>query len=124
MSAILMRTIHFGEEGFMKIGKYEPSDKSSVGTAITFLMIGVGAGALIALLFAPKTGKQMRKDIRRKFDDARETLEDWSEDAQDRIGEAVDKVSSAVDKSAEWAEELRDAAREKAAPIGKALRRD
>jgi gas vesicle protein len=108
----------------MKIGRYEPSDKSGVGTAVTFLMIGVGAGALIALLFAPKTGKEMRKDIRRKFDDARETLEDWSEEAHDRIGDAVDKVSSAVDRSAEWAEELRDAAREKAAPIAKALRRD
>ena len=108
----------------MKIGRYEPSDKSSVGTAVTFLMIGVGVGALIALLFAPKTGKQMRRDIRRKFDDARETLEDWSEEAQERLGDAVDKVHSAVDRSAEWAEELRDAAREKAAPIGRALRRE
>jgi hypothetical protein len=30
-------------------------------------------------------------------------------------------VNDAVDKSAEWAEELRDAAREKAAPIAKAI---
>jgi gas vesicle protein len=109
---------------FMKIGRYEPSDKSSVGTAVTFLMIGMGAGALLALLLAPKTGKQMRKDIRRKFDDARETLQDWSEEAQERVQGAVDTVSSAVDRSAEWAEELREAAREKAAPIAKALRRD
>lgn len=105
----------------MKIGRYEASDKSSVGTAVTFLMIGVGVGALVALLFAPKSGKQMRKDIRRKFEDARETLEDWSDEAQERIGDAVDKVQNT---SAEWAEELRNAAREKAAPIGRALRRD
>jgi gas vesicle protein len=101
----------------MKVGRYESSDKSSVGTAVTFLMIGVGAGALIALLIAPKTGKQMRKDLRRKYDDARETLQDWSE-------EAVDRVNDAVDRSAEWAEELRQTAREKTAPIAKAIKRD
>jgi gas vesicle protein len=101
----------------MKIGKYESSDRSNVGTAVTFLMIGLGAGALVALFFAPKTGKQMRKDLRRRFDDARDTLQDWSEEASDR-------VQDAVEHTAEWAEELRDAARQKAAPIGKALRRD
>ena len=101
----------------MKIGKYESSDTSSVGTAVTFLMIGLGAGALVALLFAPKSGKQLRRDIRRKLDDARDTLQDWSEEAQDR-------VQGVVDRSAEWAEELREAAREKAAPIGRALKRD
>ena len=55
----------------MKVGRYESSDKSSVGTAVTFLMIGVGAGALIALLIAPKTGKQMRKDLRRRYPERR-----------------------------------------------------
>jgi gas vesicle protein len=101
----------------MKTGKYESSDKSNVGTAITFLMIGVGAGALIALMLAPKTGKQMRKDLRRKYDDARDTLQDWSEDA-------IDRVNEVVDKSSDWADELRDLAREKAAPIAKAIKRD
>jgi gas vesicle protein len=101
----------------MKIGNYESSNKSNVGTAVTFLMIGVGAGALIALMLAPKTGKQMRKDLRRKYDDARDTLQDWSEDAMDRVNDVVDR-------SADWAEELRDVAREKAAPIAKAIKRD
>jgi gas vesicle protein len=101
----------------MKIGKYETSDKSNVGTAVTFLMIGVGAGALIALMIAPKTGKQMRKDLRRKYDDARDTLQDWSD-------EAIDRVNEVVDKSSDWADELRDLAREKAAPIAKAIKRD
>jgi gas vesicle protein len=101
----------------MRIGKYETSEKSTTGTAVTFLMIGLGAGALVALLLAPKSGKQMRKDLRRKYDDARDTLQDWSEDARERVGDVVDR-------SAEWAEELRDVAREKAAPIAKAIRRD
>jgi gas vesicle protein len=101
----------------MRIGKYESSSKSHVGTAVTFLMIGVGAGALIALMLAPKTGKQMRKDLRKRYDDARDTLQDWSE-------EAIDKVNDLADRSGDWADELRDLAREKAAPIAKAIKRD
>jgi gas vesicle protein len=97
----------------MKFGRYEKSEKSTVGTAVTFLMIGLGVGASIALLLAPKTGKQMRKDLRRHYDDARETLQDWSDDAQDRLKDIADQ-------SADWAEELREAAR----PIAKAMRRD
>jgi len=97
----------------MKFGKYERSEKSTVGTAVTFLMIGLGIGATIALLLAPKSGKQIRKDLRRRYDDARDTLQDWSEDAQDRLKDIADQ-------SAGWADELREAAR----PIAKAIRRD
>jgi gas vesicle protein len=101
----------------MRIGRYESSDRSNVGTAVTFLMIGLGAGALIALLIAPKSGKQLRKDLRRRAEDARDALQDWSDNARDR-------VQDAVDRSSDWAEDLRDAARDKAAPIAKALKRD
>ncbi len=42
----------------MTTGRYESSESSHIGTAITFLLIGLGAGALAGLLLAPKTGKQ------------------------------------------------------------------
>ena len=51
-------------------GDYQPSDRSTASTAITFLLIGLGIGALAALLFAPKSGRQMRKLLRRKYEDA------------------------------------------------------
>lgn len=109
----------------MKVGKYEVSESSSnVGTAVTFLMIGLGAGALVALLLAPKSGRQMRKDLRRKIEDAKDSFQDWSDDARDRLSDARDKVQDAVDRGSDWASNLRDTARDKAAPLSKALRRD
>ena len=46
----------------MRTGKYEASDGgSAAGTAVTFLLIGLGAGALLGLLLAPKPGKQTEK---------------------------------------------------------------
>lgn len=52
----------------MREGKYESSEHGgTVGTGITFLLIGLGAGALIGMMFAPKAGKQMRKELRRRL---------------------------------------------------------
>jgi gas vesicle protein len=96
----------------MRVGKYESSETSTAGTAVTFLLIGLGAGALIGLLFAPKTGKQMRRELRRKYEDARETLDDWKDDAKEAAEEAMERGS-------EIADELRD----RMAPLASALKR-
>jgi len=97
----------------MRIGKYEASEaKSSVGTAVTFLLIGLGAGALTALLLAPKSGKQLRKDLRRKYEDARDTVGEWADDAK----EAAEDV---LERGAEMAGDLRD----RVAPIAKNMKR-
>ena len=96
----------------MRVGKYEVSEGNRSSTALTFLLIGLGAGALLGLLFAPKAGKQIRKDLRRKYDDARETLDDWTEDARDAAEEVLER-------GAEFAEEVRD----RVSPLAKNLRR-
>jgi len=97
----------------MRTGNYESSDKSTAGTAVTFLLIGLGAGALVALLLAPKTGKQMRRDLRRKYDDVRETVEDFAEEAKERVidvmalmGDTVDNIPGAKGIGEKGATEL------------------
>jgi gas vesicle protein len=97
----------------MRLGKYQVSEKSgSANTAITFLLIGLGAGALTALLLAPKGGKQIRKDLRRKYESARETFDDWTEDARDT-------AESVYERGSEIADDLRDRVK----PLAKAMRR-
>jgi gas vesicle protein len=96
----------------MREGKYESSEGSSAGTAITFLLIGLGAGALIGLLYAPKAGKQIRKELRRQYDDARETLDDWKDQAKEVAEEALERGQ-------EIADELRD----RVAPLAAAMKR-
>jgi gas vesicle protein len=97
----------------MREGNYEASEKSSqAGTAVTFLLIGLGAGALVALMLAPKTGKQLRKDIRRKYEDARETFDDWKDDAKETAEEFMERGS-----------EVAEGLRERIAPLAKAVRK-
>ena len=95
----------------MRIGKYESSE-GTAGTAITFLLIGLGVGAALGLLLAPKPGRQLRKDLRRSYDDALETASEWTDEAKDRFEEMVEKGS-----------DLADELRSKAKPISDLLRR-
>jgi gas vesicle protein len=81
----------------MRSGKYESSD-GSAGTAIAFLLIGLGVGAAVGLLFATKTGRQLRKDLRRSYDDVLETASDWTDEAKDRFEEVVEKGSDFADE--------------------------
>lgn len=68
---------------------------SNLGLGLTLLFIGLAAGALTALLLAPKTGKQMRRTLRRKYEDAREAMEDL----QDHAGDWMDRGSDLADKA-------------------------
>ena len=103
----------------MRTGRYESSEGSHVGTAITFLLIGLGAGALAGLLLAPKTGKQMRRDLQRGYEDARDTIGDWADEAKDRVRDASDRVRDVAARGADLADELR----EKAEPLRRAITR-
>ncbi len=96
----------------MREGRYEPDQGSRVGTAITFLLIGLGAGAVVGMLFAPKTGRQMRRDLRRGYEHARDTFDDLKETAREFAEDAVDRGS-------EFAEDLRDRVK----PLARGIRR-
>ncbi|HKS74559.1 MAG TPA: YtxH domain-containing protein [Terriglobales bacterium] len=93
-----------------KEGTYTAS--GIAGTAVAFLLIGVGIGALVGMMYAPKPGKQMRKDLRRRIDDARDTLEDWSDQARDVAEDVMERGSDFADN-----------VRERVAPLAKNLRR-
>lgn len=103
----------------MTTGRYESSEGSHIGTAITFLLIGLGAGALAGLLLAPKTGRQMRKDLRRGYEDAKDSIGEWADEAKERAREVGERVRDAASRGAELADDLR----EKVEPLRRAINR-
>ena len=70
---------------FVSEGEYEASGRNTVGLGLALLLIGFAAGAIAAALMTPKTGKQMRRELKRKLDDAREAMDDWSDQANDWV---------------------------------------
>jgi gas vesicle protein len=92
-----------------RFGDYEFSRRQrTFTTAFGFLAIGLGIGALVALLVTPKTGRQVRKEVRRRYEDAR-----------DVVGDLSDRANDIWDRRDQWA----DAARKKAEPVAKVFRR-
>ena len=108
----------------MRLGKYESSDDSHIGTAVTFLLIGLGAGALAALMLAPKSGKQFRRDLKKGYDDAKDTVGEWADEAKDRTRDARDRVRDVAKRGVDVAEDLRDTVREKVEPLRRVINRD
>ena len=104
----------------MTSGRYQSYEGSHIGTAVTFLLIGLGAGTLMGLLLAPKTGKQLRKDLRRGYEDARESFDEWADEAKDRVREVGERVRDAAARGAEVAEDLHD----KVEPLRRAINRN
>jgi gas vesicle protein len=86
---------------------YSSEERGAAGIALTFLFIGLGVGALSALMFAPRSGKQVRKNLRRRYKDARESLEGIGEQAGDFLERGGDWARTAKKKVAPIAERMR-----------------
>jgi gas vesicle protein len=96
-------------------------EESSANTKLTYLLIGGGIGAIIALLFAPKSGQELREDI---ADVTKKGIEKGKESAaqiQERAGEYYEvtreRAGELYSTAQERAGELYHSAQEKAEHI-------
>jgi gas vesicle protein len=101
------------------MGYERDRDESSVNTKLTYLLIGGGIGAIIALLFAPKSGQELREDIadatRKGIEKSRETAQQIQERAGEYYEVTRERASELYETAQEKAEEITFRAREAAA---------
>jgi len=72
---------------------------------VGFFVTGAAVGAAAALLFAPKSGAQTRKDIRRFSKKAVNQLDDFQTDVREQITEGYDQVMEVFDNVKEYVED-------------------
>jgi gas vesicle protein len=108
---------------------YRRTSGESISTRLTYLLIGGGIGAILALLFAPKSGQELRGDLadatRKGIDRSREAAQQLG----DRAGEyyeatrerASELYSTASDKVGEVARTAREAATRQTGTVAAAL---
>src|SRR5262245_24886040 len=90
----------------------------SLSKKLTYLLIGGGIGAILALLFAPKSGQELRGDIadatRKGIDRSREAAQQLGDRAGEYYeatrGRAAELYSQAADRVSEVAQSAREAA--------------
>ena len=81
---------------------------------VAWFVIGAAIGAGIALLYAPKSGKETRKYLRRKAEDARDTVVETTGQVRDTLvetgGTVLEAGRSVYRKGADIASEAREGA--------------
>ena len=84
---------------YKKYGEYS-SEQCSVAegarNAIAYLIIGAGVGALLSLLLTPKTGAELRRSFRDKFDDAVQGLSNQTSRLRRRTTGIAEQASEKV----------------------------
>lgn len=97
---------------------YRRDSGDSISTRLTYLLIGGGIGAILALLFAPKSGQELRGDIadatKKGIDRSREAAQQLGDRAGEYYeatrGRAAELYSQAAERVGEVAQSARDAA--------------
>ncbi|MCM3904652.1 MAG: YtxH domain-containing protein [Pyrinomonadaceae bacterium] len=108
---------------------YRRDTGDNISARLTYLLIGGGIGAILALLFAPKSGQELRGDIaeatRKGIDRSREAAQQLG----DRAGEyyestrerAAELYSTASEKVGEVARTARETAARQTGTVAAAI---
>jgi len=71
------------------------------GAKVGFFLAGLGIGAVIALLFAPRSGKETRDMIVQKAEEGRDFVKTKGEEIRKQAEDAVEKGRDLVSKQKE-----------------------
>ena len=100
----------------MGYDEYRRDSGDSISTRLTYLLIGGGIGAILALLFAPKSGQELRGDIadatRKGIDRSRDAAQQLSDRAGEYYEATRDRASELYTQAAGRVSEVAQNARE------------
>ena len=77
------------------------SEEGNGATNLGFFLAGLGMGAILALLFAPRSGKETRDYIAGKAEEGRDYVKAKTEDLRRQAEGAVEKGKDLVTKQKE-----------------------
>jgi gas vesicle protein len=113
----------------MGYDEYRRDSGDGISTRLTYLLIGGGIGAILALLFAPKSGHELRGDIKdatkKGIDRSREAAQQLGDRAGEYYeatrGRAAELYSQAAERVGEVAQSAREAAARQGGTVAAAI---
>jgi gas vesicle protein len=69
-----------------------PNSFNKIFKQASVVASAIGAGVVTGLMLAPKSGKETRKDIKEKIDDAKDTIETKGTDIKKDVTEKADEI--------------------------------
>jgi len=84
----------------------------NVGSKISFFLVGLGIGALVGILFAPKSGEETREYLSLKADEGREYAQRKARELRERAEDLVERSKQTASRQKETLSAAVDAGRE------------
>ena len=88
--------------------------RCSIATDVGWFLAGVGIGAVVALLLAPKTGQQTRKLIAKKAEEGKDYVASKGREFREQAEELAEKGKGLVIKQRERLAEVLETGKEAA----------
>lgn len=63
----------------------------NVGSKVSFFLVGVGIGALLGVLFAPKSGEETREYLSKRADEGRDFAQKKARELRDRADDLIER---------------------------------
>jgi len=84
----------------------------NVGSKVTYFLVGLGVGALVGILFAPKSGEETREYLSLKADEGRDYAQRKARELRERAEDIVERSKQAASRQKETLSAAVDAGRE------------
>lgn len=65
--------------------------ENNVGSKVSFFLVGLGIGALIGILFAPKSGEETREYLTSRADEGREYAQRKARELRERAEDLIER---------------------------------
>jgi gas vesicle protein len=63
----------------------------NVGSKISYFLVGLGVGALMGVLFAPKSGEETREYLSKRADDGKDFAQKKARELRERADELIER---------------------------------
>ena len=84
----------------------------NVGSKVSYFLVGLGVGALMGVLFAPKSGEETRDYLAKRADDGREFSQKKARELRERADELIERGKDVASRKRESISAAVEAGRE------------
>jgi gas vesicle protein len=84
----------------------------NVGSRVSFFLVGLGIGALVGILFAPKSGEETREYLTSKADEGRDYAQKKARELRERAEDLIERSKEIMARQKEAISTAVDAGKE------------
>src|SRR5689334_25400725 len=86
--------------------------ENNAGSKVSFFLVGLGIGALVGVLFAPKSGEETREYLSKRADEGRDFAQRKARELRERADDLIERGKEVASRQKETISAAVEGARE------------